>query len=488
MSQAVATVTAPAGLIQGLEMQGTNQFLGIRYAQAPVGAARFQAPVSLGPASGPVDATRYGDRNFQVSRLEMLYENFVVPGEESEDCLFLNVFTPADQAGPMPVMVWLHGGAYQSGSGNEYDPSRIVRDNGVIVVTVNYRLGIFGFLNLAKLGSTYAESANLGIQDQIAALRWVQDNIAAFGGDAGNVTIFGESAGAGSVLALLGAPAAEGLFHKGIVCSGGETLTPPLDQLEGIKAALGCSSDEACLERLLAMPARELSALQQQVLFYAGPSLDGVVITRPACEAIKDGGAAGVAIMAGATRDEGTLLAPLFAVNDQAALGTLFGLSTSVGRDDGAAYREFLASHFEADALVEQLSRAWFDTFRASALRTALTASLHGAGGWVYNFEVETDHPLGVTHYADVPFTFNWIEEGHPRLFTHPASAINQQLAERWSRTVVAFAATGSPNGQGLPEWPRYETDRFACLRLRQQPEIVANPDGDDMLGLYRVV
>ncbi|MEM9621526.1 MAG: carboxylesterase family protein, partial [Pseudomonadota bacterium] len=219
---ATTIASSPAGEFRGLCVDGVKQYVGIRYAQPPVGPLRFRAPQAVPAATAPVAATTYGGRNFQVGMVEDIYAGLELPGDESEDCLFLNVFAPADTQTPAPVMVWLHGGAFTSGSGNEYDPANIVRHNHVIVVTVNYRLGVFGFLNLQQLGSCYEGSANLGIQDQIAALGWVQENIAAFGGDPANVTIWGESAGAGSVLALLGAPAAAGLFHKAIVFSGGE--------------------------------------------------------------------------------------------------------------------------------------------------------------------------------------------------------------------------------------------------------------------------
>lgn len=486
MPHSFVTASAPAGELQGLQEQGIHKFLGIRYAQAPVGENRFRAPKPMSAASEVIEATRFGDRNFQVGLVDELYAGKEIPGEESEDCLFLNVYAPANLEKPCPVMVWIHGGAFQSGSGNEYDPTRLVRDNDIIVVTVNYRLGIFGFFNLEKLGEEFAGSSNLGIQDQIAALRWVRDNVAAFGGDAGNVTIFGESAGAASVLSLLGAPAAEGLFHKAIVCSGAETLAPALDQLDALKAVLGSESDEACLEQLMAMPAAELSQLQQTAMFYAGPGIDGKVITRPSCEAIKDGGSAGIPIMAGTTRDEGTLLAPYFVPTEEIGSAMLFGLATSIGRDDGMAYMGYLEQQFGAGEVLAKMTRAWFDTFRASALRVALTAAEHGAGGWVYDFDVETDHELGVTHFADVPFTFNWIEEDHPWLFVHPATETNQRLAEQWSKTVVAFARDGNPNGQGLPDWPQYKNDEHRSLRLSQAPAVVANPDGD-LLAMYKV-
>ena len=190
--------------------------------------------------------------------------------------------------------------------------------------------------------------------------------------------------------------------------------------------------------------------------------------------------------MAGTTRDEGTLLAPYFVPTEEIGAAMLFGLATSVGRDDGTAYMGYLQQQFGEGDVLAKMTRAWFDTFRASALRVAQTAAEHGAGGWVYNFEVETDHPLGISHFADVPFTFNWMEEGHPMLFTHQPTADNRQLAEQWSRTVAAFARTGDPNGHGLPSWPQYKNDSHHCLWISQAPDIVANPDAD-MLAIYRV-
>ena len=285
-------------------------------------------------------------------------------------------------------------------------------------------------------------------------------------------------------MALLGAPAAEGLFHKAIAFSGSETVSPPADQLSAIVAHLGVEDDAEALERLMAMPSDDLAALQLAVGFYAGTSLDGTVITRPSCEAIVDGGAA-VPVMAGATRDEGTFLAPHYAFDDGVVEAMVFGLAASIGRDDGEAYRAFLDETVGLAEPVACLERAWFDLFRASAVRVAATASAHGAGGWVYDFEVDTDHELGVTHFADVPFTFNWIREGHPREFVHPSTEANKALADAWSSTVIEFARSGSPVGRGLPDWPRFEAPAFRSLRVTHEPAVVSRSDGD-LLDLYR--
>ena len=487
MSMNPEIASARAGNFNGIADNGIRKFLGIRYAQAAVGDLRFKPPQRLGDATDPVDATQYGNRALQVGWPDEVMSGLEWQGEESEDCLFLNVFAPAEDSTPKPVLVWIHGGAFMCGSGNDYDASTFVSQHDVVVVTINYRIGIFGFLSLDTLGPEHAGSGNLGIQDQIAALRWVYEHIGAFGGDRDNVTIWGESAGAASVMALLGAPEANGLFHKAMAFSGSETLAPATDQLTPIKALLGSDSDDACLARLRELTAAELSQLQQDSMIYVGPSIDGVVITRPACDAIKDGGASDIPILTGATRDEGTILASGFAQTDEMGLAVLAGLATVIGRDDGASYGQFMAANMGGSSVVEQVGRSWFDLFRASALRVAAAATHHGAGGWVYNFEVETDHELGIAHFADVPFTFGWIEEGHPCLYVHPPTDANRELAARWSATIAQFAKTGSPNGKGLPDWPSYAAEAFDCLMLRHAPAVVSNPDGDEMLAIYRV-
>lgn len=485
MSETQFVVQAPSGHYRGLADDGLSKYLGIRYAQAPLGELRFKAPEPLPPLSNPIDATRFGGRSFDVGQPEEFIKMFDIQGDEGEDCLVLNIYVPSGGKPKKPVMFWIHGGAFIGGSGNQYDPTNLVRKNDVIVVTVNYRLGIFGFLNLQRLGADYEASANLGIADQIAALKWVNHNVSAFGGDSENITIFGESAGAASVFALMGAPSAKGLFHKAAAFSGAETLAPAMDYVDILKSHFGVETDQACLDKLLATPARELSKLQQDMRFYFSSSLDGVVITRPTCEAIKDGGAAHVPILTGATKDEGTLLAPLYSENEQEANMTLFGLSASIGRDDGSTYLGHLNTQMPDANMLEKITQAWFDLFRASAVRVASIATQQGAGGWVYNFEVETDDTLGVTHAADIPFIFDWTSPEQTIFFVHEAMEANLRLADSWSKTVIAFAQSGDPNGAGMPLWPKYGPDAYSCLRVAHLPEIVDDPDGN-MRKLYK--
>ncbi|BFM17984.1 carboxylesterase/lipase family protein [Maricurvus nonylphenolicus] len=492
MSYSSPTVSAPTGIYQGIGDTEVNKFLGIRYAKPPTGEARFKAPQSVDHYDGAIDATQFGNRSLQAKGMESLFGTYTPPGAESEDCLFLNIYTPANNnenakaQNVKPVLVWIHGGAFVGGSGHEFDASKIVADNDVIVVTVNYRLGIFGFLNLQRLGAEFKGSANLGIQDQIASLQWINKNIAAFGGDASNVTVWGESAGACSILALLGAPRAEGLFQRAIAFSGYETVNPPIDQLDLVKAHLETDSDTECLAKLMAMSAEELAAVQHTLPLSYGVSLDQTVITRPASEAIKEGHAKNIPIILGNTQSEGPLLTIAFGSAASAIEMFISLMASTISRDDGSSYLSHLNSKAADSHPKQRMNQMWQDLFRSSATRVAAAASSHGAGGWVYNFDVETDHPLGIAHASEIPFTFNWVSEDNPLCVFHQPTPINIELASKWSRTLIEFAKSGSPNGHGLPDWPQYTAEAYQCLRLSQQPAVIDNPDGN-MLSIYQV-
>lgn len=241
-------ITTRAGTLTGIEKSGTKTFYGIPYAAPPVGSLRWQPPQKISAWSGERDATAPGNRSIQIPYMEAL-AGMGAPGEESEDCLYLNIFAPDADNRPRPVMVWIHGGAYIQGSANEYDGGILAAENDVVIVAINYRLGIFGYMDLSPLGAEYEGSASLGFQDQIAALEWVRDNIADYGGDPENVTIFGESAGGGSVLALMGAPKAKGLFHKAIAFSPGDIIDGPQDNVAALSSNLDLEG-EALLKHL----------------------------------------------------------------------------------------------------------------------------------------------------------------------------------------------------------------------------------------------
>lgn len=411
-----------------------------------------------------------------------------VPGALSEDCLYLNICTPSTDGSARPVMFWIHGGGFMNGAANEYDGSVLSQDNDVVVVTINYRLGLFGFLDLSQFGLDYAGSASLGFQDQIAALQWVHDNIADYGGDPGNVTIMSESAGGSSVLALLGAPATEGLFHKAASFSAAPVLGSPADTVTPLAAALDTAPSDL-LAKLLDMDAEELFKVQLDTCLNGnGSSLDGTAITRTAPDAIRARGGAGAPLIAGCTRDEGTFLVPGFKALGipMEALFPFFAKAIS-DRNPGPylANLEELASGSPGGAPV----RIWYDLFHSSSLRSVLATTEAGPGGRAFQFDVPTSHELGITHASDIPFIFNSFSWGFASLGFHDGNdpAI-RDLASRWSRTLAAFARTGDPNGAGLPVWRRYDSEARACLVLDLPPRTESDPDGEAFRQLYGLI
>ena len=456
------------GQITGTETEGVQAFLGVPYAKPPVGERRWKPAEPVSPW-GSLDATRHGNRCLQTPYDEVL-SGFELFGEESEDCLYLNIYTPGTE-GARPVMFWIHGGAYIQGSANEYDGARLAAENDVVVVAINYRLGIFGFLDLSRFGDEYAGSASLGIQDQIAALRWVRENIADYGGDPDCVTIFGESAGGGSVCALMASPSANDLFHRAAALSPGETLTPPLDNVTPLAAHAGVDADNL-LAHLQSLSGEELRALQVGGVFNGGVSVDGTIVTRTTSTALRNGNT--VPLIIGSCRDEGTLFMPMFDIEVGEMIA--MGLAVTAGNGDAANYlscRDAIMEDADRSAKVE---RAWTDMFRGSVLRCGQAATEGGAGGWVYNFNIPTDNPFGITHGSDIPFVFNQFSGG---LVFHDADSPDiQRLGALWSSTLARFARTGDPNGGDLPAWPPYDGNSRTCLVLDLAPHTEDDPDG----------
>ena len=280
--------------------------------------------------------------------------------------MFLNVVTPGVEGAPRPVLFWIHGGGFVNGSANEYDGSMLAAQGDVVVVTINYRLGLFGYLDLSPLGSKFAGSGSNGFRDQVLALEWVRDNITDYGGDPGNITIFGESAGGASVLALLAAPAADGLYHKAIAHSPGTVDQPPPDLVTPLLTQLGGQAVDL-YEKLRAMTAAELLAVQGAIPNVGG-GVDGTVVTRSTNDAITERGARGVPLIAGTNRDEGTFFSALIAMFDadfQPANREL--AAVVVGGANAAPYVDALEAQYpDADA-VEIYERIWGAMFRKSA-------------------------------------------------------------------------------------------------------------------------
>lgn len=485
---APSVVQTEAGALQGVAAETGTAFFGIPFAAPPIGSLRWKAPAPVAPWVGIRMADHTGPACKQDSRIPPAGMT-----GSSEDCLYLNVHVPAgtSAASKLPVMVWIHGGAYLNGSGSQYDGDRLANSTQTIVVTLNYRLGIFGLLALDAL-TTEAPAGNYALQDQQAALGWVHRNITAFGGDASRVTIFGQSAGGASVCQQLVSPSSAGLFQRAILQSGPCTFgTKTRDQAvstgNAFAAKLGCASGAGqlvCLrgksadEVLAAAPSLSFSDLRSlQVLT---PWVDGAVLPADPKTLVRQGRFQRVPVMLGNTHDEGRLFvalaydvsrgSPLTQSEYEAAMAGLAGNPTigSLITQDYSSMR--LGS--------PDLALSAILTDSTFACGTQLTArALSGyVPTYAYQFEDDKVPPLfddpfmpwGSYHGAELPFVFQ------SRIVTNPPSpdpkdvaspaqlALSAQMAKYWGR----FAATGNPNAIGLPLWSKFNAVGQATLRL----------------------
>jgi para-nitrobenzyl esterase len=394
-------------------------------------------------------------------------------GAQSQDCLFLNVWTPRADGKRRPVLVWLHGGAFVMGSGSTalYAGARLARLGDVVVVTVNYRLGALGYLNLRELGSGPSPpAANLGLRDQIAALEWVRDNIEAFGGDPDNVTLFGESAGGMSVGTLLGTPRARGLFHRAILQSGAahnvmsqENATQVADQFMRDLGVVDLSAIQtASVSDILAAQRSTTAKLGLALGSMAWqPSVDGDLLPTPPLEAIEKGRARDVPILVGTNRDEWKL----FMLGDRKArsmdIPALRRRLERALRGDGTLVERALETYRSARG--GNPSELWQNfqsdrIFHYPAHRLAQLQAAHNPNTYAYLFSWAppiVGQRVGACHGIEIPFVFGTLREPVLRpLFGLTQGA--RQLSDRMMRAWIAFARTGRPAHADLSDWPAY--------------------------------
>jgi para-nitrobenzyl esterase len=438
-------VRIDSGRLQGVAADGVTSFKGVPYARPPVGDLRWRAPQRPEPWRDVRDASRYGALCMQ----KIAPDNGVGPGPASEDCLTLNVFAPAARAAArLPVMVWIHGGGFVNGSGTAalYDGSALARQ-GVVVVTINYRLGRFGFFAHPALTAEQRGQplANYALMDQIAALRWVARNIAAFGGDPANVTIFGESAGGMAVNRLMMIRQARGLFERAVVESGlgreqGQTLAEAEKDGAAFAAKLGAAGADA--KALRAIPAQAiLAAGDLDLINGEAPILDGVLLTENPAQAFAAGHVARVPYLIGSNSLE---FPPPFADTIRARL---IRLSPAQEAAIVKAYgsRAAFDQHIVSDVLFGEPARA-----------LARDQARVGPPTWLYRFSViSAKAPKavqgGAVHASDRQYVFKTLNAS-----PWPTDARDAALAETISAYWVAFAKTGDPNGPGRPAWPHY--------------------------------
>ena len=479
---AMTTVSIANGILQGRSTPGSTAFLGIPFAEPPVGPLRWAPPSPALAWTGTRDATTFGPAPWQPSGGPL---DGLVPGmgsdDQSDDCLNLNVWTPSVDDS-RPVLVWIHGGAFSLGAGSlsVYDGSRLAAATNTVVVTINYRLGALGFLVIDDPSCT----PNVGLLDQVAALEWVRDNISAFGGDPDNVTIFGESAGGGSVLSLLSMPSAVGLFQRAIVQSGATDLLLDRDKAhlvaEAVARAAGLSTVDVDALRAMsgaqiieaqANAAMELFGTVGTMPFH--PVVDGVVLPHTWLEAASSGFNP-VPVIIGTNRDE----MDLFKMFDpQAGSLTADGLRTrfeAVGGNVDAlidAYRSTGASEPP-----EAWRRANTDiAMWLPALRIAEARSAHGPT-WMYRFDWEASSPdMGSPHGVDIPFPFTTIDVDEWDTFvSDPEQAMS--LASLMQRSWADFAAEGVPS-LGDQDWPSYSADERATAILGRDVTVERDPN-----------
>jgi para-nitrobenzyl esterase len=492
----MGTTTAPVaetttGRVQGSIEGDVAVFRGIPYAAPTGGAARFRPPEPPASWTGVRDATRFAAIAPQnPSPLEAMFGG--ARPAMGEDCLALNVWTPATEGGGRPVVVWIHGGAFVTGSGSTpwYDGSSFASRGDVVCVTINYRLGALGFLHLADLGGeAYASSGNLGLLDQVAALTWVRDNIEAFGGDPANVTVFGESAGAMSIGALLGMPAARGLFRRAIPQSGAANHVSSRDTATRVALDLldALGLDRTQVDRLRDLPVEALLAAQLEVAATRGlgrlphqPVVDGTAVPESPLEAVTAGSAAGVDLLLGTNVDEMrlfTALDPRIAAIDEPAL--LTRADELFGPGAGAAAIETYRGTRPGSGAAEVWTAVLSDqVFRVPAVRLAERQSAH-APVHLYLFTWATPAfggALGSCHALEIPFVFNNLDAPGVSLFTGEPTASARRLAESMHDTWTAFARGGDPNGAGLPPWPPFTNDQRATMVLGEHSTVEEDP------------
>lgn len=479
------TATTSYGAVRGLTgPDSITAFKGIPYAAPPIGSNRFAPPEPPSAWTGVREAESYGPtvpKGVSKSPYASLIPDLLIPGE---DCLNLNVWTP-DPGACLPVMVWIHGGAFTTGAGSLplYDGAHFARD-GVVLVTINYRLGADGFLLLDN------GSANCGLLDQIAALQWVRDNISAFGGDPDNVTVMGESSGAMSIGCLLAMPQAAGLFGRAILQSGAaqHTLSRPSAQLiaEQLGAMLGVApSAEAIAE--VPLPALLEAQMDLSLAVFATPdpqrfgeaalnlmpfepAVDGQVLPAAPLERIAAGESAVVDVLVGTNTEEFRLFLTPSGMIDAVSDDVLRGAVTRYGLDPGQAVPVYQDGHPNASAgeLLAAIATDWF--YRVPAIRLA---EAHLAQGATYVYEFGWQPPtfggrLGACHASEIPFVFDNLHEHS--LAGLIGQAPPQETADAMHAAWVAFATSGSPG------WAPYDTVNREIMRFADEPQLLQDP------------
>ena len=463
-------VRIDSGLLKGVVQDGVTVFKGIPFATPPVGDLRWRPPQPVKPWTGVKLAYKFGPDCMQISFPGDMTPPSVAP---AEDCLYVNVWTPAGDSAKLPVIVWIYGGALVNGGSSSaiYDGSQFAKQ-GCVFVSFNYRLGRFGFFGFPALTRAFPDElkGNYGYMDQLAALKWVQMNAAAFGGDAHNVTIFGESSGGGSVITMLASSLARGLFHKAIVESGGgrkifmgrrylnkpgDNHAPSAEQM-GVNFAQSVGiegEDAAALAALRKLPADTVLGGVNDISIHQGAGagtycsslVDGKIVVESQGEAYAAGRGAKVPVMVGTTNADSAHGNPSSKDEVFRQFGAYAVQARAVYDPDGNAELKVLSRAVETDLTMVEPAR-----FLAQSITAA------GEPAYFFRFsyvaEAKRKEWPAAPHASEIPFVFDTVAVAYGRDLTEADKATARDLNTYW----VNFAKTGNPNGKGLPEWPVY--------------------------------
>ncbi|HKT37815.1 MAG TPA: carboxylesterase/lipase family protein [Ktedonobacterales bacterium] len=495
MSTIVNTVVkTQSGAVRGAITNGVYVFKGIPFAAAPFGVNRLLPPQPVAPWSGVRDALTFGPKSPQPAYPPQI--ETLIPPElvgSGEDCLTLNIWSPDSGSANCPVMVWIAGGEYEfhaTGASPWYDGSRFARD-GVVCVTINYRVGAEGFLYLGE------GNANRGLLDQIAALEWVRENIGAFGGNPDNVTVFGESAGAMSIATLLAMPRAEGLFRRAIIESGSAQhvtsaataqriteyfaeklgVAPTRETIAAVPVNLALAAQMAMMGEFMANPTPERWGEVAPNRLIWEPVVDGDTLPTNPLDRIGAGASAGIDILVGSNSDEWRLFLVPGGDIERISDEVLAGAVAAYGLPVEAALATYRAAHPNASAgdLFAAIQGDWY--WRIPSIRLAEAHVKSAPTTYMYEFawrSPQFDGQLGACHALEMPFVFGTLGHGtEPLLGPNPP----QELADAMHAAWVAFATRGDPG------WPRYDLKRRATMRFDATSAIV-----DDPLAAERVL
>lgn len=501
-------VETTLGKIRGFMRRGVHTFLGVPYGAPTGGTWRFQPPRKAAQWQGVNLCYRFGDACHQAPRTQTrdaayLEEAFLlgfIDGPQSEDCLYLNIWTPASDSGRRPVMVWLHGGHFSAGSGHDqeaFEGTNLSLRGDVVVVTLNHRLNVLGHLNLAPFGEQYQGSGNAGMLDIVLALEWIRDNIAALGGNPENVTIFGQSGGGAKVTTLMAMPAAKGLFHRAIVQS--NCALRQMDEEMSLRLTSAVLDELAIapgdIPRIHDLPYSDLSRAELSAVARLCPPLnparrnnrvrwepvvDGVVLPRHAFYPDAPAISSDVPLLVGTTLNEFThaIGAPHLEAMSDADVQAAF--ASSFGPQADEVFCVFRARHPELSAF-DLMSRAYSATIRECAVSQARAKACQGdAPAWLYWFQWQTpmlDSRPRAYHNAELPFVFaNAVRCSVATGGGDGARRLGDQVADAW----IAFARSGNPNHSGLPAWPPLSETDVTTMILDTTCRVESDPDGPE--------